>query len=302
MRTNTLLIAVLGLLLGLVLADTTAHAQSQSWVSGVGNDANPCTRIAPCMTFAGAISKTTAGGEIDCLDPGGYGAVTITKAITLDCSGAFGLIQVSGSNAVNVAAGANDKVIIRGLSFDGVGGGGLNGIVFTSGAQLSVERCLIKGFSQDGIRVNLSASGAVYVTNTYITNVSSGIVAQTTAGALTVTINQTTIANPTVYGFQAADGTVDVTITNTLIANAGASAVIGSAGSPQINVDSSSVVDSTIAFHAASASTVIRISNNNIYNDATEFIIVSGGAIETASNNRVTPGGSTKTSAKITLQ
>jgi hypothetical protein len=300
MRTNTLLIAVLGLLLGLVL---TAHAQSQSWVSGVGNDANPCTRIAPCMTFAGAISKTTAGGEIDCLDPGGYGAVTITKAITLDCSGAFGLIQVSAaSNAINVAAGASDTVIIRGLSFDGVSGGGLNGIVFTSGAQLSVERCLIKGFSQDGIYVNLSAKGAVYVTNTYITNVSSGIVAQTTAGALTVTINQTTIANPTVYGFQAAGGTIDATITNTLIANTGASAVIGSAGSPQINVDSSSVVDSTIAFHAASASTVIRISNNNIYNDATEFVIVSGGAIETASNNRVTPGGSTKTSAKITLQ
>jgi hypothetical protein len=301
-RTNTLLIAVLGLLLGLVLANTTANAQSQSWVSGLGSDTNPCTRMAPCMTFAGAISKTTAGGEIDCLDPGGYGAVTISKAITIDCSGAFGLIQVSGSNAINVAAGASDKVIIRGLSFDGVSGGGLNGIVFTSGAQLSVERCLIKGFSQDGIRVNLSASGAVYVTNTYITNVSSGIVAQTTAGALTVTINQTTIANPAVYGFQAADGTLDVTITNTLIANAGTSAVIGSAGSPQINVDSSSVVDSTIAFHAASASTVIRVSNNNIYNDVTEFVIVSGGAIETAKNNRVTPGGSTKPSANINLQ
>jgi hypothetical protein len=135
MRTNTLLIAVPGLLLGLILADTTAHAQSQSWVSGVGNDANPCTRIAPCMTFAGAISKTTAGGEIDCLDPGGYGAVTISKAITLDCSGAFGLIQVSGSNAINVAAGVSDKVIIRGLSFDGVSGGGLNGIYFRRPAQ-----------------------------------------------------------------------------------------------------------------------------------------------------------------------
>jgi hypothetical protein len=104
------------------------------------------------------------------------------------------------------------------------------------------------------------------VTNTYITNVSSGIVAQTTSGELTVTINQTTIANPTVYGFEAAGGTIDATITNTLIANTGASAVIGLAGSPQINVDSSSVVDSTIPFHAASASTVIRISNNNIYN------------------------------------
>ena len=299
MKTKTLLVAMLGLVLGLVSADTSAHAQSQpqSWVSGVGDDANPCTRTAPCLTFAGAFSKTAAGGEIDCLDPGSFGTVTITKAITVDCSGTLGLVQVSGTDGINVAAGAGDKVILRGLSL----GGGVNGIDFTSGAQLSVERCRINGFSQDGILINLSAAGAVYVTNTYITEVSDGIVAQTSAGALTVTVNQTTIVNAAANGFHAAGGTIDVTITNSIISKAGTNAVSGSAGSPQINVDSSTVSDSTTAFYSASG-TVIRVSNNNIYNDVTDFSIPKGGIIQSASNNRITEGGTTSPTGKITLK
>src|SRR5438270_167366 len=80
-----------------------AQAQaSRTWVSGVGDDANPCSRTAPCKTFAGAISKTAAGGEINCLDPGGFGTVTITKSITIDCGGTFGSILASGVNGVNV--------------------------------------------------------------------------------------------------------------------------------------------------------------------------------------------------------
>jgi Right handed beta helix region len=228
MGMNRQLTAVLGLVLSLAFADSSAHAGSQSWVSGVGSDGNPCTRTAPCLTFAGALVKTAAGGEIDCLDPGSYGAVTITKAVTLDCSATFGLVEVSGTNGINVSAGASDIVIIRGLSFRG----GVNGIDFTSGAQLSVERCLIKGFSQNGIQINMSSGGSVYVTNTYITGVSNGIVAQTSAGALTVAVNQSTIANPTANGFQAASGTIDATITNTLILKAGTNSVVGSGGKP----------------------------------------------------------------------
>jgi hypothetical protein len=295
MKLNTLLIATLGLIAGLGLADMSVHAQS--WVSGVGSDTNACTRTAPCLTFAGALSKTAAGGEIDCLDPGNFGAVTINKAITLDCSGAFGSVGVSGTNGINVTAGAGDKVILRGLSI----GGGVNGIDFTSGAQLTVERCLIKGFSQDGILINLSAGAAVYVTNTYITNVSNGIVAQISSGALTIAVNQTTIVNPAANGFQAAGGTVDATITNSVIAKAGTNAVTGSAGSPVINVDSSTVSDSATAFFSAPGA-VIRVSNNNIYNDITDFDIPKGGIIQSASNNRISEGGSTNPTGKITLK
>src|SRR5208282_6321442 len=83
---------------------SVAHAQAtRTWVSGVGDDANPCSRTAPCKTFAGAISKTATGGEINCLDPGGFGALTITKSIALLCgqSGESGVL-VSGTNGITV--------------------------------------------------------------------------------------------------------------------------------------------------------------------------------------------------------
>src|ERR1041384_3149945 len=93
---------------------------SRTWVSGVGDDANPCSRTAPCKTFAGAISKTAAGGEIDALDPAGYGAVTITKAMTIDGGGGQGASGlVAGTNGIAVQAGASDVVILRNLRING---------------------------------------------------------------------------------------------------------------------------------------------------------------------------------------
>src|ERR1700674_3515576 len=95
-----------------------AQAQaSRTWVSGVGDDANPCSRTAPCKTFAGAISKTANFGEIDVLDPGGFGALTITKSITIDAEGVIAGVLVSGTNGIVVSAGATDVVVIRGLTF-----------------------------------------------------------------------------------------------------------------------------------------------------------------------------------------
>src|SRR5437762_10508047 len=108
-----------------------AQAQAtRTWVSGVGDDANPCSRTAPCKTFAGAISKTAAGGEIDALDPGGFGAVTITKAITIDGGGGQVAGILSGaSNGIIVNAGVNDVVTLRNIRIDGAGAG-LNGIQY----------------------------------------------------------------------------------------------------------------------------------------------------------------------------
>src|SRR4051812_24281328 len=102
----------------LVTAEANAQA-TRTWISGVGDDANPCSRTAPCKTFAGAISKTAAGGIINCLDPGGFGAVTITKSITLDCRGTVGGVLASGTNGINVSAGPNDTITLRGLSIEG---------------------------------------------------------------------------------------------------------------------------------------------------------------------------------------
>src|ERR1700754_555045 len=117
-----------GLLLP-ALASAPAHAQAtRTWVSGVGDDANPCSRTAPCKTFAGAISKTAAGGEINCLDPGGFGTVTITKSMTIDCAGTLGSILASGTNGVNVndantGTPGTIKVILRNLTINGATSG-----------------------------------------------------------------------------------------------------------------------------------------------------------------------------------
>src|SRR6266571_6275535 len=137
-----------------VLGTTVMYGQaSRTWVSGVGDDANPCSRTAPCKTFAGAISKTAPGGEIDALDPGGFGAVTITKAITIDGGGGqVASIQVSGTNAIVVQAGPNDIVTLRNLRINGLGTG-LNGIRFLSGAAINIQNCYIFGFTNNGIDI-----------------------------------------------------------------------------------------------------------------------------------------------------
>src|ERR1051325_10081548 len=187
---------------------TAAQAQAtRTWVSGVGDDVNPCSRTAPCKTFAGAISKTADKGEIDCLDPGGFGTVTITKNITIDgTTGAgFGSILAAGTNGVNVNDSATAPpntifVTLRNLSINGASTG-FDGIRFTSGKALHVENCVIFGFrgngaNSDGIDVALTTAVAgnqnLKVKNTQITNCSgNGLRASNTAvgGAVLVTVD-----------------------------------------------------------------------------------------------------------------
>jgi len=136
-----------------------AFAQAaRTWVSGVGDDANPCSRTAPCKTFAGAISKTATAGEINVLDPGGFGGVTITKAITIRSDHIEAGVLVSGTNGITVAAGATDTVVLEGLDIDGAAGTGLNGVNISSGSAVYILRCDIRHFSQNG--VNMAATNA----------------------------------------------------------------------------------------------------------------------------------------------
>src|SRR4051794_5850864 len=137
----------------LVLLTLSATAQAQAtrtWVSGVGDDANPCSRTAPCKTFAGAISKTATGGEINVLDPGGFGGVTITKAITISSEGFEAGVLVSGTNAIIVNAPTTANVVLRGLDIEGLGTG-LVGIKVLAAGNVHVENCTINNFTQNGI-------------------------------------------------------------------------------------------------------------------------------------------------------
>src|ERR1051325_5859981 len=133
MKMFRFVVPVCSLIIATLAFASSASAQaSRTWVSGVGDDANPCSRTAPCKTFAGAISKTAAGGEIDCIDPGGFGVVTITKSITIDGGGTFASILAAGTNGINIndsatAPPATIEVTIRNLSSKAFTTG-LNGI------------------------------------------------------------------------------------------------------------------------------------------------------------------------------
>src|ERR1700754_1704974 len=144
MRRIALLAIAVGCLVPL-LASAPASAQAtRTWVSGVGDDVNPCSRTAPCKTFAGAISKTATAGEINCLDPGGMGTVTITKSMTINCVGTFGSILASGVPGITVnATAAGSKVHLRGLQINGVVGGtavaGTIGVRILAAQEVSIE-------------------------------------------------------------------------------------------------------------------------------------------------------------------
>src|SRR5215213_6009450 len=161
---------------------SVTHAQAtRTWVSGIGDDVNPCSRTAPCKTFAGAISKTAAGGEISVLDNGSFGAVTITKAITINGTGSLAGILSAGTSGIIVNAGVNDRVIIRSVAIDG-GGTGTNGIRFIAGKDLTVEDVTIEGFTTRGIDMSLATNGKLFVRNTKISEGATGVFLTTTSG------------------------------------------------------------------------------------------------------------------------
>jgi hypothetical protein len=151
---------------------TSAFGQAtRTWVSGVGDDANPCSRTAPCKTFAGAISKTAAGGEINAIDPGGFGAVTITKSITIKAEGISAGVLVSGTNAIIINAAATDKVTLKGLDINGVGVGAptsLVGVKVLSAKTVHIINSEIYKFQAGIAVVPTSASTRVLVADSHI--------------------------------------------------------------------------------------------------------------------------------------
>src|SRR5829696_5885691 len=144
----------------LALPSLASAQATRTWVSGVGDDVNPCSRTAPCKTFAGAISKTATNGEINCLDPAGYGSVTVTKSITIDCEDTQGSILASGVNGivVNITAAADIKKAfkLRGVSINGVATG-INGVRILAANSVHLDEVLIDGFTQHGVSIETTS-------------------------------------------------------------------------------------------------------------------------------------------------
>jgi hypothetical protein len=281
MRRIALLTLAIGFLVPF-LASAPAHAQAtRTWVSGVGDDVNPCSRTAPCKTFAGAISKTAAAGEINCLDPGGFGGITITKSITLNCSATLGSVLVSGTPGITINALSTDKVILRNLQIQGLGTGTV-GIRILSAATVSIENCVITQFAQDGINDGRTVGGTpgtkLFIRNTVIShNGGNGITTVASAATNRVEIVETSSINNTLIGIQIGAGGLAMIRSSVFSGNGTGIEADGSGG---INMDSSQVSNNTTGVVGA---TNIRISNTDVTFNATGF----SGTTVSYGNNRL---------------
>src|SRR5258706_9188992 len=260
------MLIVFGAVLVSVMYVGAAQAQAtRTWVSGVGDDANPCSRTAPCKTFAGAISKTAAGGEISVLDPGGFGAVTITKSITINGTGTLARILASLTNGIIVNAAVTDKVIIRNISINGVGNG-INGIRLLAAAQLTVENVTIEGFTGNCIDVALGSSSDVLLQDVNMTRCNNGVSLSTTAGQLLATMDQIRAENMANHGIRAfGSGPVLATVKRSIVSNNNNDGIRTDGAAGTINVDDSVLsYNAGTAIDAVAVGSRIRISNNTI--------------------------------------
>ncbi len=270
-----------------LMISSSAQAQAtRTWVSGVGDDVNPCSRTAPCKTFAGAISKTATNGEIDCIDPGGFGAVTITKSITIDGGGTFGSILAAGTNGVIINDATNVAVVtLRNLSINGATTG-QNGVRFLAGKSLNVDSCQIFGFLAGtgfGIDVSLTTSlKEVHVRDTNIHNCTTGVRITTTSGVVVTTFDNVTIDRVNADGMQLqAGGFADVR-DSVISFPVGVGVNITGGANSGVNLINTTIAHATTG--VAVGGSTSRMTGSAIVQNATG-ISFAGGAMRTGCNN-----------------
>lgn len=286
-----LILNTIGVLAVCLIFSNIAQAQAtRTWVSGVGDDANPCSRTAPCKTFAGAISKTAPCGEISVLDPGGFGAVTITKSITINGDGTLAGILSATVNAIIVNAGVNDVVVIRSISINGACSG-INGIRYLGGRSLRVENCTITGVTTHGIDVSHTTTdatkpGELTVENCSFTNIGSvGIRIARNAGQAdpSAMINNTRITRAG-FGVDVLNaGTA--TVSNSVISHVANQAVV-SENTSIMNVAGTVLFKNGKGAEALGTST-LNIANCDIYGNATGVSVVAGATGNRFGNSRI---------------
>jgi len=292
---NKRAIGILAVFAVFVLAGSPAFAQAtRTWVSGVGDDANPCSRTAPCKTFAGSISKTAPAGEINVLDPGGFGAVTITKAITISSQSDEGGVLVSGTNGIVIAVpNATDTVILRGLDIEGLGTG-ISGILVNTGGDVWVERTSINNFTDSGIKFTPTvANSALHVSDCYIRNngtfagVSStgqGILVSP-SGAATATLDKVRLEH-NVSGLKTTGGTTSVI--NSTASNNFFGGFAANSGGSILTVERSRSNQNGTGV-VCNPTTTVRMGNNTITDNGTA--VSTGGTCQTFKNNDIDAPG-----------
>jgi hypothetical protein len=320
MAKSTLFSAILGGLFVVGLAIAPAHAQAtRTWISGVGDDANPCSRTAPCKTFAGAISKTSTGGEIDALDPGGFGALTITKSITLDGGGGqVASVLTVGTPGININA-AGGVVILRNLRFNGLlqaGSPGTIGVQVIAASRVELENDDIFGFgnaSGQGGVVIAPSSGTTYVgiQNTSIYNNFAGVLCKPSGGAIVnLTVEHSYVDQNTGGGVRVdgtGGGTSNAAITDTSMSLNGGNGMVAISGPSNVNVDlmrdvmANNVSSGVESNNSAGGTSMVTVGDSILsYNVVGAWNIAGTATLLSFKNNQVTgPTGSTPGTASF---
>jgi hypothetical protein len=251
-------------------ASTLVNAQAtRTWVSGVGADDNPCSRTAPCKTFAGAQLKTAVNGEINCLDPGGYGGVTINKSITIDCEDTQGSILATGITGITINVGSGDvkkAVRIRGVSINGAGTG-LTGVrVIGALSSLTLQQVVIDGFTSHGISVEttLGTLEALIDHTTIRNNAGHAINAFPVGSTLAIEVTMSTLSQNTQNGLNFADN-VTAEISDTVVSG-NATGILAS--NAQVFASRCRIFKNTTGVLAQSGGTV-RLFGNTITGNGT---------------------------------
>jgi Right handed beta helix region len=314
MRKTSLTLVTTSLALLLQAAPVQAQAL-RTWVSGVGDDVNPCSRTAPCKTFAGAISKTALNGEINCLDPGGFGAVTITKSITIDCHEVVGSILNAGTNGINIpfdsfnpALDARRTVRLRNININGINTGligiRISGGAIVTGGAVFIEDCLIDGnFSgaARGISDERTGGGELFVSNSTVRNMGqTAIVVNPASGAVAGQVIAAVFDNVRVQNanFGLAVGNNGRATINRSVFSGNTQAGIEAEGplaAVQVHVSNSVSSNNGTGVQNGGGTVTIRLSNNDIVFNGTAF----AGATQSFNNNRVQGNGALGTAPTV---
>ncbi|MFM8410473.1 MAG: right-handed parallel beta-helix repeat-containing protein, partial [Alphaproteobacteria bacterium] len=257
---------------------------------------NPCSRTAPCKTFAGAISKTAAKGEINVMDPGGYGAVTITKSISIVADSVEAGVLVSGTNGVVINAAATDRVVLRGLDFDGLGTG-LRGVQVIAAGEVHVEKCTINGFTQAGIGFEPSGAGQLWVRDSVLRSNGAGIVVHGTNAPVDASVQRSSVDSNAGPGIRILEGSTVTVADSSVSGNDGDGVFVRAAGSQaKVLVERTTIAsnaDSGLAVGGGASLAVARIGSDSIFANGVGLEIQSNGQIFSFGDNRVTDNGST---------
>jgi hypothetical protein len=275
-----------------VLPAMPAHAQTRVFVGAQGSDANPCTFALPCRTFQHAHDTVVAGGEINVLDPAGYGAVTITKAISIQGHKFASVSPAASADAITINAGPNDRVNLGGLVIEGFGTGAA-GVVFNTGASLNIHDSTIRNFHFDGIVFQPTTSSQLNVSQTLITDlgdVATAIIVSPPSGspAITAALDHVTLKVGLV-GLNVDNeftGSMNVAIADSVISKfADGIDVFSSSGATNVVVRDCTVINDGTGITSTGPTTFVRVTRSTITANGIGLKTTSSGSLISFGDN-----------------